>query len=568
MKKDQENSPHLLALARAVGSFFESREPPEHAKALGSLCERLTLQNEKGTTHLLASEYRDLCADPSIFSPVGQADENLPLVLTASGSLYFRRYFEYEIEIAKSLAARASLELRSFSSGSLQFFDQVIRPHLDDSQTLAVGVGMQTNLLFLTGGPGTGKTRTLALLLACMLKESPDLSIALAAPTGKSAHRMRQSIAQTLEDVDLPSEVAEKLLHSARASTLHRLLGSVHGSVDFRRNAGNPLSCDVVVVDEVSMVDLPLMAKLCSALSQDTVLILAGDADQLSPVQGGAVFNSLVRELIPNTFYTHQKTNLASFSKLGRFKEINHPLGGCLVNLSHSHRRSRQEPSTDELGNLCDAIREGRGEDALSMVRASEDSLCLIESLDDPVIPQLLRQGFEFLNHSTGPQEAISALGKFRILCAHNQGRFGVDGWNERVQKILPPRVDNPLPVVVGVNDYSIGLFNGDDGVIMNNIAHFPDDQGLREISCSRLPGHQIGYCTTIHRSQGSEFEQVLIVLPPADARLLSRELLYVATSRAKSKIILIGDPQSLLAAVERREDSRSGVLELLTTVK
>jgi exodeoxyribonuclease V alpha subunit len=202
------------------------------------------------------------------------------------------------------------------------------------------------------------------------------------------------------------------------------------------------------------------------------------------------------------------------------------------------------------------------------MVRASEDSLCLIESLDDPAIPQLLRQGFAFLNQSTDPQKAISALGKFRILCAHNLGRFGVDGWNERVQKIFPPAVDNPVPVVVGVNDYSIGLFNGDDGVIMNNIAHFPDDQGLREISCSRLPGHQIGYCTTIHRSQGSEFEQVLIVLPPADARLLSRELLYVATSRARSKIILIGDPQTLLAAVERREDSRSGVFELLRTVK
>lgn len=568
MKKDQGNSPHLVALARAVGSFFESREPPEHAKALGVLCERLTLQNEKGTTHLLASEYKDLCSDPSIFSPVGQADENLPLVLTASGSLYFRRYFEYEIEVAKSLAARASLDLRSLSSSSLQFFDQIIRPHLDDSQSLAVGVGMQTNLLFLTGGPGTGKTRTLALLLACMLKESPSLSIALAAPTGKSAHRMRQSITQTMEDVDLPSEVAEKLLHSARASTLHRLLGSVHGSVDFRRNAGNPLSCDVVVVDEVSMVDLPLMAKLCSALSQDTVLILAGDADQLSPVQGGAVFNSLVRELIPNTFSTHQKTNLASFSKLGRFQESNQPLAGCLVNLSHSHRRSRQEPSNDELGNLCDAIREGRGEDALTMVRASEDSLCLIESLDDPAIPQLLRKGFESFNHSNDPQEAISALGKFRILCAHNQGRFGVDGWNERVQKIFPSAVDNPLPVVVGANDYSIGLFNGDDGVIMNNIACFPDDQRQKEISCSRLPGHQIGYATTIHRSQGSEFEQVLIVLPPADARLLSRELLYVATSRAKSKVILIGDPQSLLAAVERREDSRSGVLELVTTVK
>ncbi|MDG1131698.1 MAG: ATP-binding domain-containing protein, partial [Opitutales bacterium] len=272
--------------------------------------------------------------------------------------------------------------------------------------------------------------------------------------------------------------------------------------------------------------------------------------------------------LIPYTFSTHQKTSLASFSKLGRFQESNQPLGGCLVNLSHSHRRSRQEPSNDELGNLCDAIREGRGEDALTMVRASEDSLYLIESLDDPAIPQLLRKGFESFNHSTDPQKAISALGKFRILCAHNQGRFGVDGWNERVQKIFPSAVDNPLPVVVGANDYSIGLFNGDDGVIMNNIACFPDDQRQKEISCSRLPGHQIGYATTIHRSQGSEFEQVLIVLPPADARLLSRELLYVATSRAKSKVILIGDPQSLLAAVERREDSRSGVLELVTTVK
>ena len=153
------------------------------------------------------------------------------------------------------------------------------------------------------------------------------------------------------------------------------------------------------------------------------------------------------------------------------------------------------------------------------------------------------------------------ALGKFRILCAHNHGRYGVSNWNLRADGLLSSEELRPRPIVVGVNDYTIGLFNGDDGVVLGNRAHFGAEDGTRDVARSRLPQHKAGYASSIHRSQGSEFDEVMIVLPPADARLLTRELLYVAVSRAKRAITLVGDGEALRAAVEQREQFRSGVL-------
>ncbi len=563
LERDKLGSVHTHALSRAISSLFTTRENPDHAESLERLCERLIQYTENGITHLLAEEYSDICKDPSVYSAVGEPSAGLPLVLTLSGSLYFRRFYEYEKEIADSLAFRASQSSRDCSSKDIEFFNSYIREHVDESQALAIGVGLQKSLVLLTGGPGTGKTHTLAHLLACMFDQTPDLSVALAAPTGKSAHRMSQSISGTLHAIELPSPLREKLHSCSRASTVHRLLGPVHGSVDFKRNTGNPLPHDVVVVDEASMVDLPLMAKLCSALRKDAALILVGDADQLSPVQGGAVYNALIRHGTPNHFCPAQQSVLSRFSGIGKFEKSQSPLYGCMVSLSRSHRRFQGLESA-QIDKLCDAIKEGRAEDAVEITQSSDQSLCLIESLDDPWVSDLLRDGYGGLLQSHNAEDALVAMNQFRVLCAHNQGRYGVDGWNDRVRKLFPDTDGQPLPVVISSNDYSIGLFNGDDGVFLNNQAHFLSEDGIRPVSRARLPDYSIGYATTIHRSQGSEFDRVLIVLPPADARLLTRELLYVAVSRARLGVVLVGDPSSLISAVNQPEKSRCGIMNLL----
>jgi len=553
---------NLEALGRAVASFFASRESGEHAVVLGGLCERLAQKTGRGNSHLTREQYAELCQSPLEFSAVGRPEDSQPIVLTEWGGLYFRRFYEYELEVAEALSNRSNRDSRSISPDTMAFFEQSVRAHLDPSQCLAVGVGLQRDLFFLTGGPGSGKTRTLVVLLACLLIEEPDLSIALSAPTGKASNRLRLAMDRVIEDIALPEVLRERLLTQVWVGTVHRLLGTIPGSVEFRRNAHNRLSQNLVVVDEASMVDLPLMGKLLSSLQEETRLILAGDADQLSPVQGGAVFHSLCSSLSANQFSAEQLANLSPFSTEGKRVGDGAILPGCLVRLTRSHRYG-PDSKPDEIGSLCAAIREGRAEDALELIRSSAGSLRLIESIDDPLVSEILRSGFAGLADARDPGQALDRLADFRILCAHNHGRFGVEKWNRRVERIFPSGKERPSPVVIGTNDYSVGLFNGDDGVTLDNRAFFSGPSALREFSRSRLPTHLPGHALSIHRSQGSEFDEVLVVLPPADTRILSLELLYVAVSRARSGVTLVGDSASLVAALERTQVANSGVVDL-----
>ena len=197
---------------------------------------------------------------------------------------------------------RSDRVLPNVSKSAEEFFKEFLYSMVDSDQALAVGAILQRDLVLLTGGPGTGKTRTIVAMLAAYVNENPESIVALAAPTGKAAFRMRESVLQTIKQLQLPVPVGQKVIDSARATTLHRLLGSKIGSVDFIRNKQNLLPYDLVIVDEASMVDLPLMAKLCQSLREETKLVLVGDADQLSPVQGGAVFNGLVQSSQSNAF--------------------------------------------------------------------------------------------------------------------------------------------------------------------------------------------------------------------------------------------------------------------------
>ncbi len=525
------------SVASAVSSFFERQfEEDGCGKVVGKLAKRLTLEACAGGSYLEEKDNHDLSDDFASLPAVGGEEDGTPIVRTNDGKLYLRRFFEYEKSVAQCIQSRITI------NGSPECIDlpEEEFSSLDNDQFKAVKRSMQERLVFLSGGPGTGKTRTIVGIIVAHLNENPQTRIAMAAPTGKAAYRMRQSVLEAMASMEIPESTRLALLNSISSHTLHRLLGSVLGSVDFKRNHKNPLPYDLVIVDEASMIDLTLMAKLCDALGDESKLVLVGDADQLAPVLGGGVFSHLIN----------------SSSNSGK-------LNNHIASLRINHRRSGS-PIAEELDALCGLIRRGSGEGALDFVHSSSDAFSMIESLDDGRISQLLREEFDPFINSGSPRRCLSVLGHFRILCAHNQGRFGVDGWNNRVRNLYPDETNQPMPVVINHNDYSLGLFNGDDGVILNNYAYFPCEDGLRSISSSRLPGHSLGYSTTIHRSQGSEFDRVLIVLPPVDSRLLTRELLYVAVSRAKSGVVLVGDPTSLISAVQRSEKQNSGVLDLM----
>ncbi|MBT3638122.1 MAG: exodeoxyribonuclease V subunit alpha [Opitutae bacterium] len=562
-KKDpEEQNWEVRELGRAIASFFERRESSPDAKVLGELTGKLAQKAGEGASHLTPGEVAEITPDANSFSVVGNEEANLPLVMTSADRLYFRRHFEYENQIARALALRVARPAVDPDSAALDFFRQSLAPQVDEHQALAVGTAMRKDLLLLSGGPGTGKTRTIVIMLAALLHANPELRIALAAPTGKAAFRMRESVLQTMDALDLPEGIRSSLSDCAEATTLHRLLGWQAGSVDFKRNENNPLLHDLVVLDEASMVDLPMMAKFCAALRDEAKLALVGDADQLAPVQGGPVFNGLVRAYEPNRFSSSDLAGLANYSSVGEEAGADDRLAGSLVSLALSHRREGS-PSASVLGDFCDAIRDGEGDSALKIVQKGGGCMRLIESLDDDVVNSTIKDEFEALSETTDPLSALSALSNFRILCAHNKGRYGVESWNRRTEFLLSEGEDRPSPIVIGVNDYTVRLFNGDDGIILGKQAHFSGEGGMRKVARSRLPGNSPGYATTIHRSQGSEYEKVMIILPREESKLLTRELLYVAASRAKREITLVGNPKSFLAAIANQDSSCSGVSTL-----
>jgi exodeoxyribonuclease V alpha subunit len=238
-------------------------------------------------------------------------------------------------------------------------------------------------------------------------------------------------------------------------------------------------------------------------------------------------------------------------------------LAGSMIQLSKVHRR-KDTSSSGKIDELCNAIKEGRARDAVSLIHSGVESITWISDLTDPLLDSLISNEFSEISDAQDPSLALSKLGKFRILCANNEGDYGVSHWNAKTVGLLPITDASIRPVVVHVNDYSIGLYNGDDGVVFGPKVYFPSEEGVREIAKSRLPQHKMGYASTIHRSQGSEFDKVAVILPPEDSKLLSRELLYVAVSRAREKVFLVGSEDSLIAAVNRSEKQSSGVLDLM----
>jgi exodeoxyribonuclease V alpha subunit len=502
---------------------------------------------------------------------LGEQAGELPLRLTGT-RLSLERYWRAELRLAEALAALDRQAPRGLALDWLaREIHRLFPAETDGDQRVAACTGMLRGLTVIAGGPGTGKTTTIARLVALLVLAGvrdggPVPLIALCAPTGRAAARLTESLTAEAGRLELPDAVRESL-RGLRAVTMHRLLGA-RGDGRFAHGPANPLPHDVVIVDETSMVSLSMMTRLVDAVRDDGRLMLVGDPDQLSAIEAGAVLRDVVGPaalgvtLTPGTGALVQRVTGESLpaAPAGR------PFGDGIVVLRRGHRFG------EGIGRLADAIRHGDGDAAVQAARAALGPVTWIEAdpAEDP-LPALARAASDAYGavlaaaRSGEPAAALAALGRFRVLCAHRHGPYGVAGWTVRVERWLaeraagfdpadPGRVGRPL--LITENDPELRLANGDTGVLVATDqgprAAFLRDGELALLAPSRLRAVETVYAMTIHKSQGSQFHTAVVILPDPSSRLLSRELLYTAATRAADRLVLIGTEPALRAAVDR----------------
>ena len=465
----------------------------------------------------------------------GTAAGRRPFVLYGK-LLYTWRAWKYEqlvlTQIRRMAATRVDKKIAVPEDG---IFAQMEKCQRD-------GVAMMCNHRFslLTGGPGTGKTFTIARAVK-LIQEQEDVRLGLAAPTGKAAARMKEAMEAEAQKLGLQGRIPN-------ASTLHTLLKPNYDLVTFKHNRQNPLSLDWLIVDEASMIDLPMMAKLLDALPSGCRLTLVGDDNQLASVEPGRVFGDLCRmEGLPK----------------------------CELNIS------RRFPHGGEIDSLAKAVNAGKAETALAMLKAEANSLLHYVSIEGAnpehwakILLPVLQDRFAAFASQTTAKEALDKLNDCRILCAMRNGPYGINRLNRFVQETLEKANGGrpvPVPMMITANNSSLGVNNGDVGVVMpgQQSLHLKREDGsTREISLALLPDLETAFASTIHKAQGSEYGDVVIVLPPTpkmpdstvDNPLLTREILYTAITRTKGQVFVFAGDPSIRTCCERNIQRQTGL--------
>ncbi len=494
-------------------------------------------------------------------------EQGQPLVLEGT-RLYLRRYWQFEQQVAQGLGCRlSSLPVRALGDQTAllaQLFPPRENAAAPDYQRLAVEKALGRRFSVITGGPGTGKTTTVTRLLYALChahqQQTPEgaLRIRMAAPTGKAAQRLVESIRaskQALQQQGLSAPLLAQI--PEQAATLHRLLGVIPGSLQFRHDQSHPLALDVLLVDEFSMVDLPMMARLLRALPPAARLILLGDADQLPSVAAGSLLAELARPWAGQT-------------------------PPYLAQLVHSYRFNDQ----GGIGRLARAVIEGQADAAWQQVSAADKADQAVSLADasgnfDAWLDALVQTHYRHMFEVATPEAAFERLAQFRILCSHRTGHRGVVAINARIEQALAREgltSDGPWyagrPLMVTENHYGLGLFNGDIGLVWRHagrlMAAFWTTDGpaatpaLRWLHLAQLPATETVFAMTIHKTQGSEYDRVALVLPDDDSPLLSRELLYTGITRAKSSVCIWSTEAIFKHTVQRQVRRYAGLGEAL----
>jgi exodeoxyribonuclease V alpha subunit len=496
-------------------------------------------------------------------STVGRPGDFTPLILDDAGRLYLHRSWNYEKIVAEGLLARGAAgraEIAGLRDKLDRFFP--LQPGQEDRQRIAAETAMSGRLTVISGGPGTGKTTTVARILALLVELSgePGCHIALAAPTGKAASRLRQSILKSLQSLPLEDNVLRQMPQEVK--TIHRLLGVRRDGVSFRHNRENPLPCNVLVVDEVSMVDLPLMAKLLDALSPECRLILLGDKDQLASVEGGAVLADICNRL-PATEES---------------RSMDKPLGAAVVNLTKSFRFG----AGSGIGELSRMVNAGDSQAAFEVLSCGGFPDLVWKQLPpersfEAEYSSAIKSGYREYMAAPTAELALEQLDRFRVLSPYREGTGGVDNLNRLALSALGLKkrdghaLCSRMPVMVSGNNYELGLFNGDTAVLQGGegekrlTACFAEPDGaVRHVSVLRLPAFETALALTVHKCQGSEFDHILLILPDMETEILTRELIYTAVTRARKSVEIWCSRDTFCRAVERKISRNSGLREKL----
>ena len=486
---------------------------------------------------------------------VSRGERPTPMILCGE-RLYLNRMWRNELTVAR------------FFNEANQVLE-VDETRLDeiDWQKVAAAVALTRRISVISGGPGTGKTTTVAKLLAALIQTnaSPRCRIRLAAPTGKAAARLTESLGAALRRLPLTDE--QKALVPTEASTLHRLLGAQPGSQRMRYHAGNPLHLDVLVVDEASMIDLPMMSRLIEALPEHGRVIFLGDRDQLASVEAGAVLGDICAWV--NAGFTPARA-----AQLGRLtgqpvpageSEIAGALRDSLCLLQKSYRFGRHSG----IGHLAWAVNSGERRAVRETLRQSFDDIALHPLSSTEEYEAMLVQAqagygrfLQLLRERAEPAELIAAFSEFQLQQMLNRKRA-----------IVLPRYSRwyeGRPVMISRNDSTLGLFNGDIGIALERgdglRVWFPmPDGSIKSVQPSRLPEHDTAWAMTVHKSQGSEFDHAALILPSRSVPLVTRELVYTAITRAKRQLSIYADEQVLTQAVVARTERRSGLADIFS---
>ncbi|WP_165312146.1 exodeoxyribonuclease V subunit alpha [Vibrio ziniensis] len=477
-------------------------------------------------------------------------------------------------------------------------------------QKVAAAVALTRRFAVISGGPGTGKTTTVTKLLAALIRQSQQQghtpNIKLVAPTGKAAARLTESIGKAVESLAVEPELKQAI--PTTSSTIHRLLGAIPGSAEFRHHSKNQLHLDVLVVDEASMVDLSMMVKLVDALPSHARLILLGDKDQLASVEAGAVLGDIC-SFIENGYSAAQGKLL---SELTGFHSLGNPVSSTNLKTSHSSvadslcmlQKSYRFDARSGIGQLAKAINSGRAarvdevwnqdfSDIHHYPLSSDAYNQMLKSLVDAYSIYLHRSGKRAIEQqeakssepesmATKAKAVLKAFGQSRLLCAVREGDFGVVGLNHRIERALQARnlikTQQELwyhgrPVMVTLNDHALGLYNGDIGICMRDeedaeqrlkVYFELPDGSVKSVLPSRVPQHETAYAMTIHKSQGSEFEFTAMILPPEYSPIVTRELIYTGITRAKERLALYCDIGVLKRGIQFKTERASGLVERL----
>ncbi|MDG3087356.1 exodeoxyribonuclease V subunit alpha [Vibrio hannami] len=461
--------------------------------------------------------------------------------------------------------------------------------HCINWQKVAAAVSLTRRFSVISGGPGTGKTTTVAKLLAALAEQSyragQTLNIKLVAPTGKAAARLTESLGKAIGGLPVSKEI--KALIPEEGSTVHRLLGAIPGRAEFRHNASNPLHLDLLIVDEASMVDLPMMYKLIDALPSHARLILLGDKDQLASVEAGAVLGDIC-SFTEQGYSRNQGLLLSQLTGHQNFK-ISEQGTSTLSDSLCMLRKSYRFDARSGIGQLARVTNEGVVSELAGVLTRFDD--IALYPLDDAyyqhMIDSVAGRYSGYLNliseaeTSTGDKQivlikdSLKCFSQTRLLCAVRDGEYGISGLNSKIEKTLAKKGSispgddlwySGRPVMVTKNDYSQGLYNGDIGIccINNELKlkvyfELPDGT-IKSILPSRVPEHETAFAMTIHKSQGSEFSAPVMVLPPQFSPVLTKELIYTGITRAKESLSIYAAQEVLAKGIRTKTERNSGL--------